>query len=36
MGLVYANIENSMPIETQCLVDTGALHLCIPKHIQIQ
>lgn len=25
-----------MPIEISVLVDTGALHLCIPEHIQIQ
>ncbi|MEA3383339.1 MAG: clan AA aspartic protease [Campylobacterota bacterium] len=43
MGLVYANITLKNPreddissMDTQCLVDTGALHLCIPKHIQIQ
>jgi clan AA aspartic protease len=24
------------PVETKALVDTGALHLCIPEHIAIQ
>jgi predicted aspartyl protease len=24
------------PLETAALADTGALHLCIPAHIQIQ
>jgi len=43
MGLVKAEIELSnpregdvKPIKTQSLVDTGALHLCIPEHIAIQ
>ena len=43
MGLVHANIEISNPrapeinsVTTQSLVDTGALHLCIPEHIAIQ
>jgi clan AA aspartic protease len=43
MGLVYADIilKNpgqasiaAMPVQT--LVDTGAVHLCIPQHLQIQ
>lgn len=24
------------PVETEALVDTGAVHLCIPEHIKIQ
>ena len=43
MGLVHAEIglrnpklEDKNYITQKCLVDTGALHLCIPKHIQIQ
>lgn len=43
MGLVKAEIELSNPIEREVkpikvksLVDTGALHLCIPEHIAIQ
>jgi clan AA aspartic protease len=42
MGLVYANIglknpnKENLAIKTKCLVDSGALHLCIPKHLQIQ
>lgn len=43
MGLVHAEIGLKNPrltdknyIMLTCLVDTGALHLCIPKHIQIQ
>ena len=43
MGLVYANILLKNPrkpklkaIETQALVDSGAIHLCIPEHLQIQ
>ncbi len=43
MGLVYAKIvlENPRdskikPIEVRALVDTGALHLCIPAHVQLQ
>jgi len=43
MGLVHAEIglrnpklEDKNYIIQKCLVDTGALHLCIPKHIQIQ
>jgi clan AA aspartic protease len=43
MGLVYADIqlknpkkEDSSPLNATSLVDTGALHLCIPKHVQIQ
>ncbi len=43
MGLVYAEIELSNPrdkniksIISKSLVDTGALHLCVPEHIAIQ
>ena len=43
MGLIYADIQLSNPydsslaaVETKCLVDTGALFLCIPEHIAIQ
>lgn len=43
MGLIHAEIglrnpklEDKNYIIQKCLVDTGALHLCIPKHIQIQ
>jgi hypothetical protein len=43
MGLVSAKIQLSNPVdrslsplETPALADTGALHLCIPAHIQIQ
>ena len=43
MGLVYAKIQLSNPvqpllnpIETNALVDSGALHLCIPKHLALQ
>jgi clan AA aspartic protease len=43
MGLVYTSItlKNSRlpelrPMEANALVDTGALHLCIPEHVAIQ
>jgi clan AA aspartic protease len=43
MGLVHTSItlKNSRqpelrPVEVKALVDTGALHLCIPEHIAIQ
>ena len=43
MGLVYTNITLSNPIngqlkaiEANSLVDTGAVHLCIPEHIAVQ
>ena len=43
MGTVYASITLSnprhadlTPIETQALVDTGAMYLCIPEHVAIQ
>jgi clan AA aspartic protease len=43
MGLVIAKIRlknprkpDLHPIEVDALVDTGAVHLCIPAHLQIQ
>ncbi len=43
MGLVFANITLSnpvipeqQPVETNCLVDSGATYLCIPPHIALQ
>jgi clan AA aspartic protease len=43
MGLVTTKIllrnpryPDQEPIEADALVDTGALHLCIPQHISIQ
>ena len=43
MGLIYTIIKLSNPakkelepIEVKSLVDSGALHLCIPEHIAIQ
>ena len=43
MGLVSAEItlENPrepalQPVKVQALVDSGAVHLCIPEHIRIQ
>jgi clan AA aspartic protease len=43
MGLIYATIElrnprepELLPVETQALVDTGSMNLCIPQHIAIQ
>jgi len=43
MGLINADIELSnprdkdiKPIKVTSLVDTGALHLCIPEHVAIQ
>jgi clan AA aspartic protease len=43
MGLIHATITLSNPkfdslqyITTKALVDTEALHLCIPKHIALQ
>lgn len=43
MGLVYADISLSspvdvalVPIEVIALVNSGALHLCIPEHIALQ
>jgi clan AA aspartic protease len=43
MGLVTARIELRNPkkealksISVEALVDSGAVHLCIPEHIQVQ
>ena len=43
MGLVNAKIvlrnpglKKLKPLEVDTLVDSGAVHLCIPEHIQIQ
>ena len=43
MGLVTAKVLLSNPrrgdleaLETEALADTGAVHLCIPEHIQLQ
>ena len=43
MGLIHATITLSNPkydslqsISTKALLDTGALHLCIPEHIALQ
>ncbi len=43
MGVVYATIKlsnpvisDSVPIEVQCLVDSGATYLCIPPHLADQ
>ncbi|MDQ3560323.1 MAG: clan AA aspartic protease [Pseudomonadota bacterium] len=43
MGLVRTSIQitnprrsDLRPIEVDALVDTGALHLCIPQHIALQ
>jgi clan AA aspartic protease len=43
MGLIYANLTLSNPVlpellsvEAKALVDSGALHLCIPKHLALQ
>jgi clan AA aspartic protease len=43
MGLVNAKLTlknprkpKLKPVETDALADTGAVHLCIPKHLQLQ
>ena len=43
MGLVHAKVilknprdAKIKPIEVDTLVDSGALHLCIPEHLRIQ
>ncbi len=43
MGLVFANLELKNPrqpdlavVSAKALVDTGAVHLCIPEHVRIQ
>lgn len=34
--LINPTIKNIKPLEVGTLVDSGAIHLCIPEHIQIQ
>lgn len=34
--LINPRIKKIKPIEIDALVDSGAVHLCIPEHIQIQ
>lgn len=43
MGLIYSSINLSNPVRpdlagigVSALVDTGAVHLCIPEHVAIQ
>lgn len=43
MGIISAQIRlsnprdrNIAPVEVNALVDTGALHLCVPEHVAIQ
>jgi clan AA aspartic protease len=43
MGLVKAQLshrnprkDDLQPLEVEALVDTGAVHLCIPPHVQVQ
>jgi len=43
MGIIRSTFRFSnpartdlQPIDTDCLVDTGAVHLCLPEHIAIQ
>jgi len=43
MGLVHAKLSlknprlpEMQPVEVDALADTGAVHLCIPSHVQIQ
>jgi len=43
MGLVNATVKLSNPrepqlnpVEVDALADTGAVHLCIPEHVQLQ
>jgi clan AA aspartic protease len=43
MGLVYTKLmlknprhPDLSPLEVDALADTGAVHLCIPSHVQIQ
>lgn len=43
MGLVNGKLilrnprlPNLDPVDVEALVDSGAIHLCIPKHVQIQ
>jgi clan AA aspartic protease len=43
VGLIYTRVTlgnarrpEIQPIEVQALVDTGALHICIPEHLALQ
>ena len=43
MGLIYTRVTlgnarrpEISPIEVEALVDTGALHICIPEHLALQ
>jgi clan AA aspartic protease len=43
MGLVHAKVllknprrPDLQPVEVEALADSGAIHLCIPAHVQIQ
>ena len=43
MGLTHAKIElrnprlpDLAPVEIEALADTGAVHTCIPSHVQVQ
>jgi clan AA aspartic protease len=43
MGLIYSQLNLSNPVRAEldginvaALVDTGAVHLCIPEHVAIQ
>jgi clan AA aspartic protease len=43
VGLIYTRVTlgnarrpEISPIEVEALVDTGALHICIPKHLALQ
>jgi clan AA aspartic protease len=43
MGIIYTKIELSNPVnpglekmEVNALVDTGAVHFCIPEHVAMQ
>jgi len=36
VSLVNPRIRELTPIEVDALADSGAVHLCIPEHIQIQ
>lgn len=34
--LINPRVKEINPLEVEALVDSGAVHLCIPEHIQIQ
>jgi hypothetical protein len=43
VGLIYTRVTlgnarrpEISPIEVEALVDTGALHICIPEHLALQ